>query len=195
MTVHVWRARDLLLLLLLLLTYVQGIYNHIPETNRLCRVYVLQLFYSYNLWSKHVMVFPTINLLHSCISTLRSTCAVPSTVDCCSSLTSRFPVLLFRYFLNDFEADTFAPFNTGVIFIFKLRMRSIYIVRSLCFRVFLTSFLVTFPSHEIATTLNLHVLFFYYHGLWCLVLLLLLLLLLLLSLSLSTQNRGPRIVD
>ena len=41
MTAHVRRARDLLLLLILLLTYIQGIYNHMPETNRVYRVYVL----------------------------------------------------------------------------------------------------------------------------------------------------------
>jgi hypothetical protein len=38
-------------------------------------------------------------------------------------------------------------------------MRSISIVRSLYFRIFSTSFLITFLSPEIATAINMHVLF------------------------------------
>jgi len=38
-------------------------------------------------------------------------------------------------------------------------MRCIYIVRSLYFRIFSASFLITFMSHEIATSINIHVLF------------------------------------
>jgi len=60
------------------------------------------------------MLFPTINLLHSYISTARSMCAMPSTADCYSSLNSCFPGMFLRYFLNECEVDTIAPIVTGI---------------------------------------------------------------------------------
>ena len=121
---------------------------------------VLQRFYSYNLWSKHVMVFPTINLLHSYTSTVRSMCAVRSTADCCSSLTSCFPGMFLRYFLNDCEVDPIAPVITGITFVFTLHMRWISTVRFICFRIFSVYLLVTFLSLEFAASTNIHFLFF-----------------------------------
>ena len=44
-----------------------------------------------------------LNLLYFYINTFHSVCAVPNMAVCCSSLTSWFPVMLLRYFLNDFE--------------------------------------------------------------------------------------------
>ena len=67
---------------------MQGIYNYIPETNYVPRVYsvapvlYLQYYVSY---------------FH--ISTFRSTCAVPNIV-LCNSFISCFPGIWFRYFLN-----------------------------------------------------------------------------------------------
>jgi len=83
---------------------------------------VLQLFYSYNLWSKHVMVFPTINRLHSYFSTLRSACAVPSAEVFCSSLNSCFRGVLLRYLLNCFDLNTFAPVVTGISLLLLLKL-------------------------------------------------------------------------
>ena len=39
-----------LLLLLIFITSMLGVYNYIPETNHVSRVYILQLFCTYNLW-------------------------------------------------------------------------------------------------------------------------------------------------
>ena len=50
-----------------------------------------------------------------------------------------------------------APIITGITFVFTFHMRRISIVRSLCFRIFSASFLITFLSPEIATSINIHV--------------------------------------
>jgi len=52
-----------------------------------------------------------------------------------------------------------APIITGITFIFTFHMRCISSVRSLYFRIFSASFLITFLSPEIATSINIHVLF------------------------------------
>jgi len=57
--------------------------------------------------------------------------------------------MLLTYFLNDFEIVPVAPLITGITFYFTFHMRSISIVRSLCFRIFSASFLLTFLSPEI----------------------------------------------
>ena len=73
------------------------------------------------------------------------------------SLTSCFPAMLLTYFLNDFEIVPVAPIITGITFVFTFHMRCISILRSLYFRIFSASFLITFISPEIATFINIHV--------------------------------------
>ena len=58
-------------------------------------------------------------------------CAVPNMAVFCSSLTSWFPGMLLRYFLNDFEIVPVAPIITGIRFVFTFHMRCISIVRYL----------------------------------------------------------------
>ena len=77
----------------------------------------------------------------------------------CSSLTSWFPGMLLTYFLNYFEMVPVAPIITGITFVFTFYMRCISIVRSLYFRIFSASYLITFLSPEISTSINIHVLF------------------------------------
>ena len=60
-------------------------------------------------------------------------------------------------FLNDFEIIPVVPIITGITFVFTFHMRCISIVRFLYFRIFSASFLITFLSHEIATSINIHV--------------------------------------
>jgi hypothetical protein len=72
-------------------------------------------------------------------------------------LTSYFPGMLFTYFLNDFEIVPVAPIMTGITFVFTFHMRCLSIVRSLCFRILSASFLITFLSPEIVTSINKHV--------------------------------------
>ena len=73
------------------------------------------------------------------------------------SLTSSFPGMLLTCFLNNFEIVPVAPFVTGITFVLTFHMRCISILRSLYFRIFSASFLITFLSPEIATSINIHV--------------------------------------
>jgi len=65
--------------------------------------------------------------------------------------------MLLTYFLNDIEMVPVAPIITGITFVFTFYMRCISIVRSLYFRIFSASFLITFLSPGIATSINIHV--------------------------------------
>ena len=81
-------------------------------------------------------------------------CALPNMAVFCSSLTICFPGMLLTYFLNDFEIVPVAPIITGVTFVFTFHMRYISVVRFLFFEIFSASFLITFLSPEIATSIN-----------------------------------------
>ena len=106
-----------------------------------------------------ISLVSVLNLLYFYISTFRSMWAVPNMDVFCSSLTSCFPVMLLTYFLNDFKIVPVAPIITGITFIFTFHMRCISNVRFLHFRIFSVSFLITFLSPEIATSINIHVTF------------------------------------
>jgi hypothetical protein len=62
---------------------------------------------------------------------------------------------LLTYFLNDFEMVPVAPIITGITFVSTLHMRCISIVRSLYFRIFSVSFLITFLSPKLLLLLLL----------------------------------------
>ena len=104
-----------------------------------------------------ISLVPVLNLLYFYISTFRSMCAVPNMGVFCCSFTSCFPGMLLTYFLNDFEIVPVAPIITGITFVFTFHMHCISIVRSLYFRILPASFLITFLSPEIATSINIHV--------------------------------------
>jgi hypothetical protein len=67
----------LLLLLLLFIAFMPGIYNYIPETNHVGRVYSFAAIL-YLQFVLHVMLFPTLIALYLDIGTSRSMCAVPN---------------------------------------------------------------------------------------------------------------------
>ena len=100
--------------------------------------------------------------------------------------------MLLTYFLNDFEIVPVAPIITGITFVFTFHMRCMSIVRSLYFRIFSASFLITFLSPEIATSVKIHVTFslsrIIMSGLLLLLLLLLLSLLLLFTCHIDLFN-------
>jgi len=70
-----------------------------------------------------------------------------------------FPGMSLTYFLNDLEMVPVAPIITGITLVFTFHMCCISIVRSLYFKIFLASFLITFLSPGIAMSINMHVLF------------------------------------
>jgi len=81
----------------------------------------------------------------------------------CIFLTSCFPGMLLTYFLNDFEIVPVAPIITGIAFVFTFYMRCISIVRSLYFRIFSSSLLITFLSPKLQRLLT-YIFPFHYHG-------------------------------
>jgi len=87
----------------------------------------------------------------------RSSCAVTNMALFCSSLFSRFPGMLRKYFLNHFSDGFSCPYITGMAFVFIFHVFCVFIVRSLCFRIFLFSFFITFLSPESAKSNRIHV--------------------------------------
>ena len=99
-------------IIFLVITFMQGIYNCIPETNHISRVYcscsVFTVRATCNVMStvKYVLYFYIIALC--------SMCAVPTMAVFCSSLILCFPGMLLRYCLNGFEMVPVAPVITGI---------------------------------------------------------------------------------
>ena len=122
------------------ISFVQGIYTYIPEANHVPRersvATILVL-----LFMVLVSLVPALTPLHLYVSTFRSMCAVPNMAVFCSSLTSWFPGILLTNFLNVFNMVPVAPIITGIAVVFTFHMRCISIVRSLYFRIFSASFL------------------------------------------------------
>ena len=137
---------------------MKGIHTFIPETNYISREYSVAAILLL-LFMVLLSLVSVLNLLYFYVSIFRSMCAVPNMAVFCNFLTSCFPVMLLTYFLNDFEIVSVAPIITGITFVFTFHMGYIYIVRSLYFRIFSASFLITFLSPEIATSIIIHVLF------------------------------------
>jgi hypothetical protein len=79
----------LLLLLLFVIPFIQGVYNYIllPKANHASRLYSAAAI----LWLQctlHIMLFPMLNVLYLYISTLLSMCAVSNMAVFCSYLMS-----------------------------------------------------------------------------------------------------------
>ena len=71
-----------------------------------------------------------------------------------SSFDFRFLVVLFRYFLKDFEIVPLTFIITGLVFSFKFPIYFITMARSFYFEIFSISFLITFLSPEMALSIT-----------------------------------------
>jgi len=142
----------------IIVSFMQGIHIHIPETNHVPRGYIVAAILSLLLLVPLCLV-PALVLLFFYVNTFRSMCTVSNMAVFCSSLTSWFPVMLLTYFLNDLEMVPFATIITGITLVFTFHIRCISIVRSLYFKIFSAPFLITFLSPGIATSINMHILF------------------------------------
>ena len=147
----------IIIIFIINISFMQGTYTHIPETNYVPREHGVAAILLSPLMVL-ILLLAVLNLLYFYISTFRSMCAVPNMALFCSSLTSWFPGMLLTYFLHVFEIVPVAPIITGITFVFTFHMRSISIVRSLYFRIFQAAFLITFLSPEIATSINIYLL-------------------------------------
>ena len=90
------------IIIVIIISFMQGIYTYIPETNYVPREYsvagILLL-----LFIVLISLVPVFKLLYFYISTFRIMCAVSNMAFFWSSLTLCFPGMLLTYFLNYFE--------------------------------------------------------------------------------------------
>jgi hypothetical protein len=133
---------------------MQDIYNYVTETNHVSRVYsVAVILYLQSVL--HAMFISHVKCVSYFILALPEVC-----VQCliwlvfCNSLISCFPGVLLRICLNDFEMVRVAP---------VLLLVSLLSLQSTCakfllwgFYILKSSFLITFLSPEIATSINIH---------------------------------------
>ena len=91
----------------------------------------------------HVMLFTMLNILLVTLILPKVMCAVPNLFVFCSFLISCFPVMLFRYFLNDFEVLPVSHIIIGITFVFTLHMSCVSILISFNFRILSASFYIT----------------------------------------------------
>ena len=124
---------------------MQGICTYIPETNHVPREYSVSAILSL-LFMVPISLVPAPAVLYFYFSTFRTMRAVPNMAVFCSSHTSWFPRMLLMYFINDFEMVPVAPVITGITLVYAFHMRCISIVRSLYFKIFSASFLITLLS-------------------------------------------------
>ena len=96
------------IIIIIIISFMQGIYTYIPETNYVPSEYSVAVILLL-LFMVLISLVSVLNLLYFYISTFRSMCAILNMAVFCSSLTSCFPGMLLTYFLNDFEIVPVAP--------------------------------------------------------------------------------------
>ena len=101
---------------------MQGIYNYIPETQHVSRVYRVAAVLNLQYVLTCNVISPVKYVLYFYISTFHSMCAVPNTAVFCSSLMPCFPGMLFKYCLSYFEMVPVTPIITGITFAFTFHM-------------------------------------------------------------------------
>ena len=138
--------------------YAHAIYNYI-------HLYVSAVLYLQPVL--HVMLFRPWHMFCNCIHQHFPQCVCSVPYGCfCSSLISCLPGMLLRYCLSDIEMVPVALIITGITFAFTFHMLWISIMKSLYFKIFSASFLITFLSPGIATSFDMRVPFCYL-ALWC----------------------------
>jgi hypothetical protein len=83
--------------MIIIISFMQGIYTYIPETNYVHREYSVSAILLL-LFMVLISLLSMLNLFYFYISTFRSVCAVPNMAVFCSSLTSWFPGMLLTFY-------------------------------------------------------------------------------------------------
>ena len=130
---HVLVLPNIIIIIIIIISFMLGIYTYIPETNHVPREYSVSAILSL-LFMVPISLVPALALLYFYVSTFRSICAVPNMAVFCSSFIPWFPDMLLMYFLNDSEMVPVAPIITGINLVFTFHMRYISIARSLYFK-------------------------------------------------------------
>ena len=112
------------IVIIIIISFMQGIYTHIPETNYVPREYgvtaILLLLFTVLILSVSVL-----NLLYFYISTFRSMSAVSNMAVFCSSLTSWFPGMLLLLLLLLLSSSSSSPLCRVFILIFLRQVISL----------------------------------------------------------------------
>ena len=87
----------LIIIIIIIASFMQGIHTHIPETNNVPRGYIVAAILSL-LFMVPLFLVPALALLFFHVSIFRSMCAVPNMAVFCSSLTSCFPGMSLTYY-------------------------------------------------------------------------------------------------
>jgi hypothetical protein len=128
-----WKRIIIIIIIIIIgkdtISFTQGIYSYIPETNHVPKEYNVAAILSL-LFMVPISLAPALALMYFHISTYRSTsmCAVPNMAVFCSSLTSWFPGMVLTYFLNDFEMVPVAQIITGITLVFTFHISCVYII-------------------------------------------------------------------
>jgi len=117
--------RNIIIIIIIIVSFIQGRHTHIPETNHVSRGYIVAAILS-SLFMVPLCLVPALALLFFYVTTFRIMCAVPNMVVFCSSLTSWFPGMSLTYFLNGLEMVPVAPIITGITLVFTFHILCIY---------------------------------------------------------------------
>jgi hypothetical protein len=79
--------------IIITISFMQGIYTYIPETNHVPKEYSVAAVLSLLIMAP-ISLVPVLALVYFYISTFQSMCAVPNMAVFCSLLTSRFPGII-----------------------------------------------------------------------------------------------------
>ena len=104
---------------------------------------------------------PPLTLQASHCSTFRIMCDVPSIAVFCSESIECFPGTVSKFFFKLLVTIPVAPIITGTIVHFRFHIRCISIHKLLYFNFFAASFCTTFLSVGIATSISVHVFYYY----------------------------------
>jgi len=90
----------IIIIITIIISFMQGIYTYIPETNYVPREYSVVAILLL-LFMVLISLVSVLNLLYFYISTFRSVCAVPNMAVFWISLTAYFPSMLLYYYYNN----------------------------------------------------------------------------------------------
>ena len=118
-----------------IISFMQGIYTHIPETNYVPKEYSVAAILLF-LFMVLISLVSVLNLLNFYISTFRSMCAVPNMAVFCSSLTSLLLLLFVIIFIRMFTIAYLKQNNILVYIVLVLLSLLLFILYTRYFQLY-----------------------------------------------------------
>ena len=130
----------IIIIITLVITFMQGIYNYVPETNHVSRVYSVAAFLYFQFVLRVMLCYVMLCYVMLCYVISPVKCVLYFHVSTFSSaqygcffgssLISFFPGMLLGYCMSDFEMVPVAPVITVITHDFTFHMRRISVMRS-----------------------------------------------------------------